>query len=107
MQNPLDGILPDFSIFGAEFTQLWQKLLAGLWGLGIILAVVFLIISIVKMASASSGGNGVTRSGTATPTSPVAAAWRACASNIARLEPNRPSHPGPVLHISRVELSGP
>ena len=41
MDNPLDGILPDFSIFGAEFTELWQKLLAGLWGIAILLAVVF------------------------------------------------------------------
>jgi uncharacterized membrane protein len=57
MENPLDGILPDFNIFGTEFTELWQKLVAGLWGIGIILAVVFLIIGIVKMASASSGGN--------------------------------------------------
>ncbi|WP_448002715.1 pilin [Agromyces bauzanensis] len=57
MENPLDGILPDFTIFGTEFTELWQKLVAGLWGIGIILAVVFLIIGIVKMASASNGGN--------------------------------------------------
>lgn len=57
MENPLDGILPDFDVFGTEFTELWQKLIAGLWGLGIILAVVFLIIGIVKMASASTGGN--------------------------------------------------
>jgi hypothetical protein len=57
IDNPLDGILPDFSIFGAEFTELWQKILAGIWGIGIIIAVVFLIIGIVKMAGASSGGN--------------------------------------------------
>ena len=57
IDNPLDGILPDFSLFGAEFTELWQKLLAGVWGIGIILAVFFLIIGIVKMAGASSGGN--------------------------------------------------
>ena len=57
MENPLDGILPDFNVFGTEFTELWQKLIAGLWGLGIILGVVFLIIGIVKMASASTGGN--------------------------------------------------
>jgi hypothetical protein len=55
--NPLDGILPDFSLFGTEFTELWQKLLAGVWGIGIILAVFFLTIGIVKMAGASSGGN--------------------------------------------------
>lgn len=57
MDNPLDGILPDFTIFGTEFTELWQKLLGGLWGLAIVLAVVFLIIGIVKMSSASSSGN--------------------------------------------------
>ncbi|TFB87684.1 hypothetical protein E3O44_06885 [Cryobacterium algoricola] len=57
MDNPLNGILPNFTIFGAEFTQLWQKLLAGIWGIGIILAVAFLIIGVTRMASASSGGN--------------------------------------------------
>ena len=57
VENPLNGILPDFTIFGAEFTALWQKLVAGVWGIGIILAIVFLIIGIIKMASASSGGN--------------------------------------------------
>lgn len=57
IDNPLDGILPDFSIFGAEFTELWQKIVAGLWGIGIVLAIVFLIIGIVKMSSASSSGN--------------------------------------------------
>ncbi|SIO30389.1 pilin [Agromyces cerinus] len=57
IENPMDGILPDFGAFGVEFTELWQKLLAGLWGIGIILAVIFLIIGVVKMASASNGGN--------------------------------------------------
>jgi hypothetical protein len=27
--NPLNGILPNFTIFGAQFTLLWQKLIAG------------------------------------------------------------------------------
>lgn len=57
MDNPLDGIIPDFTIFGAEFTELWQKLVAGLWGLAIVFTVVFLIVGIVKMASASTSGN--------------------------------------------------
>lgn len=57
MDNPLDGILPDFSIFGAEFTELWQKLLGGIWGIAIVLAIAFLIISVTRMAGASSGGN--------------------------------------------------
>ena len=36
IENPMDGILPDFGAFGMEFTELWQKLLAGLWGISII-----------------------------------------------------------------------
>ncbi len=50
MQNPLDGIIPDFTIFGAQFTELWQKILAGVWGIAIVFVIVFLIIGIVKVA---------------------------------------------------------
>lgn len=57
IRNPLDGVLPDFTIFGAEFTSLWQKIVAGAWGIGIILAIVFLIVAVTQMATASSGGN--------------------------------------------------
>ena len=51
--NPLDNIVPNFTIFGTEFTQLWQKLIAGLWGLAIIVAVVYLILGVGSMAAAS------------------------------------------------------
>jgi Type IV secretion system pilin len=57
IDNPLDGILPDFSIFGVEFTSLWQKLVAGIWAIGIILAIVFLAVGVTQMAGASSSGN--------------------------------------------------
>jgi Type IV secretion system pilin len=57
IDNPLDGILPNFSIFGVEFTQLWQKVIAGIWAIAIILAIVFLIVGVGQMAAASSGGN--------------------------------------------------
>ena len=57
IDNPLDGILPDFSIFGVEFTALWQKILAGLWGLAIVAAVIIVIIGIGNMAVATTGGN--------------------------------------------------
>lgn len=53
ISNPLDHILPNFTIFGAQFTQLWQKLIAGLWGLAIIVAVVYLILGVGSMAAAS------------------------------------------------------
>ena len=51
--NPLDHIVPNFTIFGTQFTQLWQKLIAGLWGLAIIVAVVYLILGVGSMAAAS------------------------------------------------------
>lgn len=51
MENPIDGIIPDFAIFGAEFTNIWQKLFAGLWGLAIIAAIVFLIMGLFKLGS--------------------------------------------------------
>lgn len=57
IDNPLDGIIPDFSIFGAEFTELWQKILAGIWGIGIIVSVIFLILGLVNMGKGSAGGN--------------------------------------------------
>lgn len=57
IDNPLDGILPNFEIFGTEFTELWQKLLAGLWGIAVVAAVAFLILGITKVAAAG-GANG-------------------------------------------------
>lgn len=54
MNNPIDGIVPDFTIFGAEFTELWQKIFAGLWGLAVVVTIVFLVLGITKMAQSSS-----------------------------------------------------
>ena len=56
IDNPLNGILPNFSIFGVEFTSLWQKLVAGIWAVGIILAIVFIVVGVTQMAGASSSG---------------------------------------------------
>ena len=49
MENPLDGVIPDFSIFGAEVTELWQKLLGGIWALAIVASIVFLIMGLIKV----------------------------------------------------------
>lgn len=57
MENPLDGILPDFTIFGAQFTELWQKILAGAWGIAIVIAIIYLIVSIAGMSTASGAQN--------------------------------------------------
>jgi len=57
IENPLNGILPDFSFGGAEFTALWQKLIAALWAIGILVAIGYLIFGIVAMSGASGETN--------------------------------------------------
>jgi hypothetical protein len=37
-KNPFDGVVPDFNVFGLQFTQAWQKLLAGIWGIAFVIA---------------------------------------------------------------------
>lgn len=49
IDNPLDGVVPDFQVFGAEFNSLWKKLLGAAWALGIIACVFFLIRGIVTV----------------------------------------------------------
>jgi hypothetical protein len=57
IDNPLDGIVPDFSVFGVEFTELWQKLIAAIWGICIVIGVVVLLLGITRMGSASNAQN--------------------------------------------------
>lgn len=58
MENPLNGIIPDFAVFGAEFTAIWQKLAAGLWGLAIIIAVGYLGHGVLGIAQNRGGHPG-------------------------------------------------
>lgn len=57
VENPLDGIVPDFTFGGAEFTALWQKLIAAIWAIGILVSIVYLAIGLVAMAGASGETN--------------------------------------------------
>jgi len=52
IDNPIDGIVPNFGIFGAEFTAWWQKLFAAAWALGLLVAIFFLLQGVVTMANA-------------------------------------------------------
>jgi hypothetical protein len=61
VRNPLDHIVPDFTIFGAQFTTIWQKLAAGLWGLGILIAVGYLGHGILGIAQNRGGHPGQLR----------------------------------------------
>lgn len=57
IDNPLDGLIPDFSFGGAEFTALWQKLITAIWGIAILISIVYLALGLVAMAGASSDSN--------------------------------------------------
>ena len=54
--DPFSGVVPDFSVFGADFTSWWQKLLAGLWGLSIVIAAGGLLMAALKYRSQKSNG---------------------------------------------------
>lgn len=63
IDNPLDGVFPDFSIFGLEFTQLWQKVLGGLWALALVFSIGYLIWGIVQMGKADDGNPNAYKQG--------------------------------------------
>jgi len=54
MTNPFANLVPDFSVFGAEFTTWWTKLFVGMWAAAIIVAGVFLLTSLVKLHKATN-----------------------------------------------------
>jgi hypothetical protein len=60
-ENPLDGLVPDFRIFGAQFTALWQKLMVGLWGVFILVAIGYLMHGILGIAQNRGGHPGQLR----------------------------------------------
>ena len=57
VDNPLDGLVPDFTFGGTEFTELWQKVITAIWGIAILASIVFLVIGLVSMAGASGATN--------------------------------------------------
>lgn len=57
IDNPLDGLIPDFSFGGSEFTELWQKLITAIWGIAILISIVYLALGLVSMAGASGDAN--------------------------------------------------
>ena len=54
MDNPIDGILPDFDVFGIEFTNWWQKLFGGLWAAMILLSIAWLLVAFFGLRRATS-----------------------------------------------------
>lgn len=54
--NPFNGVVPDFSIFGVQFTKAWQKLLAGVWGLAFVVVAFGAIRAVIELQHAKRGG---------------------------------------------------
>ncbi len=57
IDNPLDGIVPNFTVFGAEFNSLWKKLLGAAWAIAMIVAVGYLMRGIVGIAQHRGGSH--------------------------------------------------
>lgn len=55
VDNPIDGVVPDFTVFGAEFNAWWKKLFGALWAAAIIFALVMLVMAIATMAQSKGG----------------------------------------------------
>lgn len=54
--NPFDGVVPDFTVFGAEFNNGWKKLLAGAWALAFVVVALGALRSMVELQRAKKGG---------------------------------------------------
>jgi len=52
--NPIGGLVPDGTVFGAEFTAWWQKAFVGLWFILIVGAVIFLALALSKLHKATN-----------------------------------------------------
>lgn len=63
IDNPLDGVFPDFSIFGVQFTELWQKILGGIWALALVFSIGYLIWGIVQMGKSDDGNPNAYKQG--------------------------------------------
>ena len=57
MDNPFTGIVPNFTVFGAEFNSLWKKLFAGLWAVVLIWTAARLLMSFMAMSDHKGGGH--------------------------------------------------
>lgn len=58
VDNPIDGVVPDFTVFGAEFNSWWKKLFGALWALGIIFALGNLVLAIATISQTKGSHPG-------------------------------------------------
>ena len=54
--DPFNGVVPNADIFGANFTTWWQKLLAGVWAVGLIVCAFKLFPAMASLHAAKRAG---------------------------------------------------
>ncbi|MCK0515761.1 hypothetical protein [Williamsia sp. DF01-3] len=54
--NPLDGITPDFSLWGTGVGDTWRRLMAAFWAACLAVCTIWVIAASVKMAMANRRG---------------------------------------------------
>lgn len=56
INNPIDGIIPNFNIFGAKFDTWWKKLFGGAWALAILWMITTTLMAVVSARKARHAG---------------------------------------------------
>lgn len=54
--NPFDKVVPNFTVFGTQFTSWWQKLLGGVWAVAIVVCAFHLITAGASMQANKKNG---------------------------------------------------
>lgn len=49
VENPFDGVGINFDFLGPEFTHVWQYFLGGVWGLVVVAAAFFVLLSVLSL----------------------------------------------------------
>ncbi len=57
INNPFDGVSPNFTVFGAQFTHLWQLVLGAIWALALIYTAAQFVVGLASMASHKGGAH--------------------------------------------------
>jgi len=61
VENPLNDVVPNFTVFGNEFTTIWQKVAGGMWALAILVAIGYLGHGILSIAQSKGSHPGQLR----------------------------------------------
>ncbi|WP_259349243.1 hypothetical protein [Rhodococcus sp. UFZ-B548] len=56
IQNPIDGVKPDLSVFGPAFNNVWVRVIGGIWAVALGASTVKLIFALYKMRSMKAAG---------------------------------------------------